>query len=86
VGRSLAKAVQAYNGAVGTLESRVLVTARRLKDKGVTPSEEFREIETIDQTPRLLGAPELMGLFDDPAMDAEILPAEREEPAAVEPI
>ena len=31
---------------VGTLESRVLVTARRLKDKGVTASEEFRELET----------------------------------------
>lgn len=44
----------------------MLVTARRLKDKGVTASEEFREIETIDQTPRLLGAPELVGLFDDP--------------------
>ena len=97
VGRSLAKAVQSYNGAVGTLESRVLVTARRLKDKGVTPSEEFHEIETIDQTPRLLGAPELVGLFDDAALDAEVLPAfapaelrrdkheEREEPA-VEPI
>ena len=65
VGRSLAKAVQAYNGAIGTLESRVLVTARRLKDKGVTASEEFRELEPIDQTPRLLGAAELVGLFDD---------------------
>ncbi|HXG57034.1 MAG TPA: DNA recombination protein RmuC, partial [Vicinamibacterales bacterium] len=69
VGRSLAKAVQSYNGAVGTLETRVLVTARRLKDKGVTASEEFREIETIDTTPRLLGAPELVGLFDDVAAD-----------------
>jgi DNA recombination protein RmuC len=86
VGRSLAKAVQAYNGAVGTLESRVLVTARRLKDKGVTPSEEFHEIETIDTTPRLLGAPELVGLFDDPALDAEVLPAERDEAAAAETI
>lgn len=85
VGRSLSKAVQAYNGAVGTLESRVLVTARRLKDKGVTPSEEFREVETIDQTPRLLGAPELVGLFDDPALDAEII-AQSEEQAAAEPI
>ena len=88
VGRSLARAVQAYNGAVGTLETRVLVTARRLKDKGVTASEEFREIETIDQTPRLLGAPELVGLFDDAAVDAEIVDerARREEPAPVEPI
>lgn len=83
VGRSLSKAVQAYNGAVGTLESRVLVTARRLKDKGVTPSEEFREIETIDQTPRMLGAPELVGLFDDATLDAEIISDERDEPAAV---
>ena len=86
VGRSLSKAVQAYNGAVGTLESRVLVTARRLKDMGVTPSEEFREVETIDQTPRLLGAPELVGLFDDPALDAEIIATEDEKQAAVEPI
>ncbi|HEY0873452.1 MAG TPA: DNA recombination protein RmuC, partial [Vicinamibacterales bacterium] len=83
VGRSLSKAVQAYNGAVGTLESRVLVTARRLKDKGVTPAEEFREIETIDQTPRMLGAPELVGLFDDATLDAEIISDERDEPAAV---
>jgi DNA recombination protein RmuC len=73
VGRSLAKAVQSYNGAIGTLESRVLVTARRLKDKGVSPSEEFRELETVDQTPRLLGAPELVGLFDDTSVEAEII-------------
>jgi len=65
VGKSLAKAVTAYNGAVGTLETRVLVTARRLKDKGVTASEELPEVETIDQTPRPLGAPQLTGLFDE---------------------
>ena len=76
VGRSLAKAVQAYNGAIGTLESRVLVTARRLKDKGVTVSEEFRELEPVDQAPRLLGAPELVGLFDDATVDAEIVAEE----------
>jgi len=84
VGRSLAKAVQAYNGAIGTLETRVLVTARKLKDKGVTASEEFREVETIDITPRLLGAPELVGLFDDVPAEAEIVAAEPE-PASVEP-
>ncbi|HEX6464474.1 MAG TPA: DNA recombination protein RmuC, partial [Vicinamibacterales bacterium] len=74
VGRSLAKAVSAYNGAVGTLESRVLVTARRLKDKGVSAGEELPDIEAIDQTPRPLGAPQLTGLFDetaDPVADAE---------------
>jgi DNA recombination protein RmuC len=65
VGRSLAKSVTAYNSAVGTLESRVLVTARRLKDKGVAATEELPELETIDQTPRALGAPELTGLFEE---------------------
>ena len=65
VGKSLARAVTAYNGAVGTLETRVLVTARRLKDKGVSAGEELPDLETIDQTPRPLGAPQITGLFDD---------------------
>lgn len=65
VGRSLAKSVTAYNGAVGTLESRVLVTARRLKDSGIAPTEELPDVETIDLAPRPLGAPELTGLFDE---------------------
>jgi DNA recombination protein RmuC len=73
VGRSLAKSVQAYNNAVGTLESRVLVTARRLKDKGVTAPGEFPEPETIDHTPRPLGAPELVGLFDDEPIDGVVV-------------
>jgi DNA recombination protein RmuC len=67
VGKSLSKAVTAYNGAVGTLETRVLVTARRLKDKGVAASEELPDLEVIDETPRPLGAPQLTGLFDDPS-------------------
>jgi len=65
VGKSLAKAVSAYNGAVGTLETRVLVTARRLKDKGVSAGEELVDLETIDTTPRPLGAQQLTGLFDE---------------------
>lgn len=73
VGRSLAKAVEAYNSAVGTLESRVLVTARRLKDKGVIAAEEFAELETVDHTPRPLGAPELVGLFDDQTVDGVVI-------------
>jgi DNA recombination protein RmuC len=70
VGKSLAKAVAAYNGAVGTLETRVLVTARRLKDKGVSAGEELPDLEAIDQTPRPLGAPQLTGLFDDAEAEA----------------
>jgi DNA recombination protein RmuC len=65
VARGLMRAVDAYNRAVGSLESRVLVTARRLKDKGITAPEELPELETIDHTARALGAAELIGLFDD---------------------
>lgn len=72
VGRSLAKSVEAYNSAVGTLESRVLVTARRLRDKGVTSAEEFPELETVDHTPRPLGAPELVGLFDEQPVEGVV--------------
>jgi DNA recombination protein RmuC len=71
VGKSLAKAVAAYNGAVGTLESRVLVTARRLKDKGVAAGEELPDVEIIDQTPRPIGSPPLSGLFDEADVEPE---------------
>src|SRR5688572_7244246 len=79
VGRSLARSVQAYNSAVGTLESRVLVTARRLKDQGVTTAGEFPQPESVDHTPRPLGAPELIGLFDDEPIDGVIVDETRSE-------
>jgi DNA recombination protein RmuC len=73
VARGLARSVEAYNRAVGSLESRVLVTARRLKDKGVTAPEELPDLETIDHTPRALGAPELVGLFEDEPVDGVVV-------------
>ena len=73
VARGLMKSVEAYNKAVGSLESRVLVTARRLKDKGISAPEELPELETIDHTARALGAPELIGLFDDEPVDGVIV-------------
>jgi DNA recombination protein RmuC len=73
VARGLTRSVDAYNRAVGSLESRVLVTARRLKDKGVTAPDELPDLVTIDQTPRPLGAPELIGLFDDDPVEGVVV-------------
>jgi hypothetical protein len=51
----------------------VLVTARRLKDKGITAPDDLPELETIDQTARSLGAPELVGLFEDEPVDGVVV-------------
>jgi len=73
VARGLTRSVESYNKAIGSLESRVLVTARRLKDKGVSAPEDLPDLEMIDHTPRPLGAPELTGLFDDEPLDGVVV-------------
>ena len=45
VARGLTKSVDAYNRAIGSLESRVLVTARRLKDSGISAPEPLPELD-----------------------------------------
>jgi len=65
LGRELSSAVVAYNRAVGTVESRVLVTARRLADlQGVNG--ELAPATTLADMPRRLSAPELVASDRDP--------------------
>jgi DNA recombination protein RmuC len=52
LGSSLGKSVDAYNRAVGSLENRVLVAARRFKELGVSAQEEAPELSPIDMEPR----------------------------------
>jgi len=59
LGSSLGRAVDAYNEAVGSLESRVLVTARRFPELGVSAKTEIPEVAPIEKTTRTLGSPEL---------------------------
>jgi len=59
VGKSLTSAVAAYNRAVGALESRVLVTARKLNTLGVTDADLTAPPPTELPT-RALSAPELV--------------------------
>ncbi|HBR68977.1 MAG TPA: DNA recombination protein RmuC, partial [Rhodospirillaceae bacterium] len=62
LGKSLGGAVDAYNGAVGSLERRVLVTARRFKELEAIPDNaEIAEIIPLDHLPRVLQAPETEG-------------------------
>ena len=64
VRKKLDGAVQAYNEAAGSFESRVLVSARRLKELNVTTAEELPPAEPIDTAPRVLRQVGLMGLPD----------------------
>jgi len=59
LGRSLTSAVGAYNQAVGSLESRVLVSARRLAELGMVDAE-LPAPGVITDTARPLSAPELV--------------------------
>jgi len=65
VRKKLDGAVQSYNQAAGSFESRVLVTARRMRDLNVTTAEELPPAETIDTVPRVLRQIGLMGLPED---------------------
>jgi DNA recombination protein RmuC len=58
LGRSLTSAVVAYNQTVGSLESRVLVSARKLNELGVTDAE-LAAPAPVEETARALSAPEL---------------------------
>ena len=51
--KSLVRTVESYNDAVGSLEGRVLVSARRFRDLGIT-GEELPEAHTVQLGARRL--------------------------------
>ncbi len=56
--KALIRTVDSYNDAIGSLEGRVLVSARRFRDLGIA-GEELPEAQTVQQGARRLNAPEL---------------------------
>jgi DNA recombination protein RmuC len=60
LGRSLDRAVASYNDAVGSLESRVMVTARKFVELETAAfGVDIEELPPIDKTARALQAPEI---------------------------
>jgi DNA recombination protein RmuC len=59
LGRSISSTVKGYNSFVGSLETRVFPSARKLNELG-TAADLPTELEGVDQMPRELSAPELL--------------------------
>jgi len=66
VGKNLGEAIGAYNKAVGSLETRVLSTARKFRDLQAVPEgKEIRDLTPVDTAARALQAPEMQAQTKD---------------------
>jgi DNA recombination protein RmuC len=70
--KKLDGAVQAYNKAAGSFETRVLPGARKFRELDVTTAQELPFLEPIETAPRVLKQAGLMGVPDDATIDPEI--------------
>jgi len=59
VGKNIDRASKAYDDAVGSLEKRVLVTARHFKELGAASGDEIETLQPIEKTTRMIQAPEV---------------------------
>ncbi len=77
--KGLERAVESYNRSVGSLESRVLPSARRFKDLGVVEGADIEPLSPVQTVPRRLQSSEVASLLD--IVDAEALvPAALDDP------
>jgi DNA recombination protein RmuC len=58
VGRNIDRAAEAYNKAIGSLESRVLVTARKFRELGSASGNEIDTLQPVDKATRVIQSPE----------------------------
>jgi len=64
IGKNLDRALESYNRGVGSLEGRVLRTARKFKERGALAGEDIEAPEPIDKATRVLALDE-GGLFPE---------------------
>jgi DNA recombination protein RmuC len=64
IGRNLDRALESYNKGVGSLEARVLVTARKFKERSAISGDEIESPEPVDKSARALSLDE-GGLFPE---------------------
>jgi DNA recombination protein RmuC len=68
IGKGLDRALESYNRGVGSLEARVLVTARKFKERGAIAGHEIEIVDPVDKAARPLALDE-GGLFPDVVAD-----------------
>jgi len=66
LGRSLKSSVEHYNRAVGSLDQRVVVSARRMKELGVGTQDDPPALGPVERLPRALQSPELSSAPSEP--------------------
>jgi DNA recombination protein RmuC len=80
VRKGLLSAVEGYNSAAGSFESRVLVSARRIEELGIPVKESLASMEPIDTQPRELIMPQSSNIGlpgeipDNPEPEPEPIP------------
>jgi DNA recombination protein RmuC len=65
VGKALEQAVSSYDKAVGSLERRVLVSARKFRELGATAQPEIAEVNIVERAPRKVQSELLIGPDND---------------------
>ena len=71
MGASLQKSVESYNALVGALESRVMVTARKMHELGLADAP-LADIVPVETAPRPLTAAELIVVLDSDVLGSDV--------------
>lgn len=83
LGKNLRQTVDAYNKTTGTLESRVLVSARRFRDLGAAGGEEIETVNQIETVPRSIQSMELIAPQSDLIPECPLFPLSSPIPLAI---